>query len=685
MTGEARGPAASSSGTIADPQLSVGVLRGVGPSLTEKLSRLGVHRLLDLLLHLPLRYQDRSRLVSLGSLRSEQECLVQGQVVDAKLAYGKRRSLVITVEDQTGYLKLRFFYFSRGQQNALKPGVTVRCFGQARLFREGLEMVHPEYRTFTATPPPPEPELTPIYPTTKGLGQGRLRSLTDQLLQMSWPEDDGTPYADLKYLHRPPSDADQDTIAAAQARVAADELTAYYLVMRHRQSDRVGFETTPLPQAEHLGRELLRRLGFKLTDAQRRVTTEVLEDLATTRPMLRLLQGDVGSGKTVIAAFAAIRAAEHGSQTALMAPTEILAEQHYLNFTDWLTPLGINVVLVTGSQGASERRRAVAAIESGEALVAVGTHALFQEQVRFHDLALTVVDEQHRFGVHQRMALRNKKEGRLPHQLVMTATPIPRTLTMALYADMDVSTLDELPAGRQPITTRVISDERRDEVLGRVASELKTGRQAYWVCPLIEVSDQVDAASVEEALPLLTAALPGRSIGVLHGRMPSDEKAAVMARFKAGAIELLLATTVVEVGVDVPNATIMVIENPERLGLAQLHQLRGRVGRGAHASHCLLLYQSPLGETSRRRLQVIRDSQDGFLIAEEDLKIRGPGDLMGTRQTGEQQFRIADLREHAHLMDTVVARGDRLLREDPAAAARLLNIWAPADSGHTGV
>lgn len=671
----------------AKPDAGVQTLKGVGPSLKEKLARLGVERLLDLLLHLPLRYQDRSKLVSLATLRPEQEALVSGQIVDARLAYGRRRSLVVTLEDQTGYLKLRFFYFSRAQQNALKSGVYLRAFGRARLGREGLEFIHPEYRTFATEPPAPEPELTPIYPSTDGLGQGRLRSLTGQLLAFSWPNDDGTPYADLAFLHRPPADADKAAIEAVQARIAQDELTAYYLVMRHRQSDRARHRTIALPRAEQLGRELLKLLGFRLTGAQRKVTTEVLEDLARDVPMLRLLQGDVGSGKTIIAAFAAIRAAEHGAQTALMAPTEILAEQHYLNFMAWLEPLGIPIVLLTGSQSAAERRRATAAIESGKALVAVGTHALFQGAVNFARLALTVVDEQHRFGVHQRMALKDKgtEQGQLPHQLVMTATPIPRTLTMALYADMDVSVLDELPPGRQPITTLAVPDERRDEVLDRVAGAIAAGRQTYWVCPLIEVSEQLEAASVEATLPLLTEGLPEARIGVLHGRMKSAEKAEVMAAFKGGSIEVLLATTVVEVGVDVPNATVMVIESPERMGLAQLHQLRGRVGRGEHASHCVLLYGTPLAETSRRRLGVIRDSQDGFQIAEADLELRGPGDLMGTRQTGEQQFRIADLRRHAHLIPDVVTRGDRILRDDPATAERLLTIWAPADSGHVGV
>ncbi|MFV2089546.1 MAG: ATP-dependent DNA helicase RecG, partial [Pseudomonadales bacterium] len=657
----------------ADPQQPVDSLKGVGPSLTEKLSRLGVRRLLDLLLHLPLRYQDRSRVVPLRELRAEQECLVQGQIVEARIAYGRRRSLVVTLEDETGYLNWRLFYFSSSQQKALKPGMFVQCFGQARFGREGLEMIHPEYRLFSTPPPLPDAELTPVYPATKGLGQGRLRSLCGQLLALDWPIDDGTPYEDLKFLHHPPAGTSADELKATQARVARDELTAYYLVMRHRQAQRQGIETRPLPPVRQLGRELLKLLGFALTGAQRRVTTEVLEDLSTAKPMLRLLQGDVGSGKTVVAAFAAIRVAEHGMQTALMAPTEILAEQHYLNFTAWLEPLGIRIVLITGSQSAKERKATIEAIDSGEALVAVGTHALFQNQVTFKRLALTVVDEQHRFGVHQRMALKDK--GSLPHQLVMTATPIPRTLTMALYADMDTSTLDELPAGRQPIETRVVADEHRDEVMARIATECRAGRQAYWVCPLIEESDQLNAASVEATLPALKKALPGTRIATLHGRMSSQEKAQTMARFKLGEVEVLLATTVVEVGVDIPNATLMVIENPERLGLSQLHQLRGRVGRGQHKSRCILLYQTPLSEASRQRLQVIRESQDGFYIAEQDLKIRGPGDLLGTRQTGEQQFRIADLREHAHLIDEVVQRGDTLLLNDPATAARLLDVW----------
>lgn len=668
---------------IADPNLPVNVLKGVGPSLQEKFARLGIFRILDLLLHLPSRYQDRSRIVELRELRAEREALVVGEIVDVQVTYGQRRSLLVTIEDRTGYLGLRFFHFSRNQSAAFRVGAWVQCFGQARFGREGLEMAHPEYRVYRDEPAAPTAELTPVYPTTKGLGQARLRSLTAQLLTLQWPSGDGTPYECLKFIHRPPVEATADAIESARVQIALDELTAYYLVMRHRQAERAGQSAIALPQAQHLGVELLQNLGFELTGAQRRVVREVLEGLALEKPMLRLLQGDVGSGKTVIAAFAAIRASEHAAQTALMAPTEILAEQHYLNFSQWLTPLGIEVVLLTGSQAARERSAAREAIANGTALVAVGTHALFQDQVEFQHLALTIVDEQHRFGVHQRMALRAK--GTTPHQLVMTATPIPRTLTMALYADMEVSILDELPAGRLPIETRVIADTRRAEVITRVAQLLTSGQQVYWVCPLIDDSEQLPLRSVEATAKLLNRALPQAQIGVLHGRVKSSEKAEIMAHFKDARLQLLVATTVIEVGVDVPNATLMVIENPERMGLAQLHQLRGRVGRGSVQSHCVLLYKNPLSAVGKARLQVVRDSQDGFYIAEQDLQLRGPGELLGARQTGEQQFRIADLFVHSHMIPQAVRRGDELLTHDPETAEQLLSIWAPQDSGHSRV
>jgi ATP-dependent DNA helicase RecG len=662
---------------------SIESLKGVGPSLRQKLERLGLFRLGDLLAHLPIRYQDRSRVVPLNRLRADQECLVEGEVVDSRVSFGRRRTWTVTLSDGNGYLTLRFFHFSERQRSGLRPGMRVRVFGEVRFGPSGLEMAHPEYRAFDGAPPPLDASLSPVYRTTRGLTQARLRDLVRQVAALDWPSEPGSPYADFLYLHAPPADAGATDIAERQDRLAADELTAYYLIMRRRQRDRARQRTLALPRARQLGRRLLDNLGFELTGAQRRVVREVLEDLTREEPMLRLVQGDVGSGKTVVAAFAAIRAAEHRAQTALMAPTEILAEQHYLNFSAWLEPLGIPVVLLTGSQSAAERRAAAARIADGCALVAVGTHALFQADVEFRELALTIIDEQHRFGVHQRMALRNK--GRTPHQLVMTATPIPRTLTMALYADMAVSVIDELPSGRQPIETRVVSDARRDEVVATVREVTSAGGQAYWVCPLIEESEQLELAAAETTAEALRQALPQCNVGLLHGRLPSAEKARVMEAFVSGWLGALVATTVIEVGVDVPDATLMVIENPERMGLAQLHQLRGRVGRGNAPSHCILLYKGPLTAPARARLKAIRHSQDGFYLAEKDLELRGPGELLGSRQTGEQSFRIADLSRHAHLMAAVVARGDRLLAEAPEEAQALLHAWAPADTGHIAV
>ena len=668
-----------------EPTAPITRLKGVGPSLAGKLGNLGIARIGDLLLHLPMRYQDRSRLVPMSALNDIDECLIEGRVLNSKITYGKRRSWLVTIEDDTGFVTLRFFYFSRQQQAGLHNGMTVRAFGSPRPGPAGMEMVHPEYQASSGALPPPTAQLTPLYHTTKGIGQGQLRRLltTALALDFSVASAGDWPLDTLRYLHNPPATASLADITAAAQRIAMDELTAYYLVMQHRQSERKAHLTLALPQKAQLGRTLLRNLGFQLTGAQRRATTEVLDDLSVAVPMLRLVQGDVGSGKTVVAAFAAIRAAEHGAQTALMAPTEILAEQHFVNFTNWLQPLGIEVVLLTGSLNAAQRRTATDAIKDGSASVAVGTHALFQKGVDFHDLALTIVDEQHRFGVHQRMALRNK--GRIPHQLILTATPIPRTLTMALYADMDVSLIDELPAGRQPIDTVIMSDERRADILQRVRGVLDAGQQAYWVCTLIEPSEVSDAAAAEPTYEHIAQALRGYRVGLLHGRMPAADKARTMDDFKSGKLQLLVATTVIEVGVDAPNATLIVIEDANRLGLSQLHQLRGRVGRGEAASHCVLLYKTPLGAIARERLQTIRDSSDGFHIAERDLELRGPGEILGARQTGIQQFRIADLARDAVLIPEVLARGQRLLREDPATAQRLLRTWAPADTGSISV
>ena len=676
------------------PAASIETLRGVGPALRDKFAKLRIHTLLDLLLNLPHRYQDRTQVVPLIALRPNVEALVTGQVVDSRVAFGRRRSWLLTLGDETGFVRLRFFHFSERQRSSVTTGMYLRCFGEVRAGPNGFEMVHPEYKAFPSKPDAPEPKLTPIYPTTEGLTQARIASLVALALGSledwtapdlaQWlPESTTDLRSVLRYLHNPPTGATVEQLAEARTRVALDELISNIIVLKRRQRERAHEQTVALPRSQQLGRVLLKRLGFELTAAQRRVTREVLLDLEQSTPMLRLIQGDVGSGKTVIAAFAAIRAAEHGCQTAIMAPTEILAEQHYLNFSAWLEPLGIPVRLLTGRMTTAERNRERAAIAANDALVVVGTHALFQKDVDFARLALVIIDEQHRFGVHQRMALRSK--GVLPHQLIMTATPIPRTLTMALYADMNVSVIDEMPPGRQPIDTVVISDTRRPEIVARIAQACSLGQQAYWVCTLIEESDAMEFRAAETTAAELAQALPHLTVGLLHGRLTGRDKADVMARFKAGEIDLLVATTVVEVGVDVPNATLMVIENPERLGLAQLHQLRGRVGRGTQRSHCVLMYKPPLGIQSRARLKVMRETNDGFRIAEEDLKQRGPGDVLGTRQTGEQQFRVADLAFHAHLVGRAADIAERIAQSRPDVADALILTWSPGSADYTQV
>lgn len=674
-----------------EPGQSIIHLKGVGPRLQATLGKLGIFRYIDLLLHLPLRYQDRTRITPLAQVHAGSECLVQGKVLHCGVQIGKRRSLKVSIDDGSGIVHLRFFHFSKFQQASLEKAEYVRAYGEFRYFGRELSVAHPEYETFSAPPPEPTPALTPIYPTTQGLGQARLRSLVNSLCDLAWPELPGTPFSKLKFLHQPPAGTALEDIAQVQEDVALDELTAYYLVMKGRALKRQQEQAIALPQSAGLGRTLLHNLGFHLTKAQARVVREVLQDLEKPVPMLRLVQGDVGSGKTVVAAFAAIRAAEQHCQTALMAPTELLAEQHFMNFSNWLSPLGINTVLITGQMSAKQQKLRLEQVASGTSAVVIGTHALFQEQVVFNRLALSIIDEQHRFGVHQRMALQNKSEpDRQPHQLVMTATPIPRTLTMALYADMDVSVIDELPKGRQPITTHTVETGKRQQVIERVEQVLSRGQQAYWVCTLIDESDEIDAVAATEMFAELSAALPDRRVALLHGRMKSDEKLSVMQAFKSKQIDLLVATTVVEVGVDVPNATHMVIENADRLGLAQLHQLRGRVGRGDQASHCFVMFNRGLSEAAKVRLNAMRDSQDGFYLAEQDLKLRGPGDILGTRQAGEQSFRVADLSVHAHLMPKVIQRGEALINQTHAdqthqLAQNLLSTWAPADSGHLSV
>ena len=676
-------------------------LHGVGAAAAAKLERLGIATLGDLLLHLPFRYQDRTRSVPLGALRVGSECLVTAEVMQADIAYGRRRSLFATLRDATGTLGIRLFHFHAGQRKAMAPGLWMRCFGEVRAGPSGLEMVHPDYRLFAEQPPPVEPSLTPVYRATQGLASARLAPWIAAALERcadvpfsvlaaddAESEESSTPQFAalldaLRYLHAPP-DADAERLAAARARVALDELIGHYLVLKRRQRLAGSQATAALPPQRQLGRELLSLLGFRLTRAQANAIRDILEDLAGERPMMRLLQGDVGAGKTVVAAFAAVRAAENGGQTAIMAPTEILAEQHFETMSAWLAPLGIGVGLLTGRQSAAARRARLEALREGQDLVAVGTHALFQSGVEFQRLVLAIIDEQHRFGVHQRMQLRDK--GRLPHQLVMTATPIPRTLTMALYADMDASTINELPPGRIPVRTRLVAMPRRREVIDRVARLCAGGQQAYWVCTMIEDDAESPQNAAEAIHRELAEALPeALRLGLVHGRLPPEEKAAAMAAFKSGETQVLVATTVIEVGVDVPNATLMVIDNAERLGLAQLHQLRGRVGRGSAASTCVLLYDEPLSKVARERLRILRETADGFKIAEKDLELRGPGDMLGTRQTGEQTFKLADLTADRALVPRAVAIGDRLLAGDARTADRIVATWGQRGARYASV
>jgi len=649
-------------------------LKGVGPATLKALARLSIDNHRDLLMHLPHRYEDRSRVVSFGELRSDVESLVEGTIIDVEQVRGRVPALLVSITDGTSLLSLRFFRLYERQQKEFRAGRFVRAFGTAQFGPRGLQMFHPDY-TLSDTPlPVPRPELTPVYPSTKGLSQGTLRRLATAVCLMPWPDAEGYPWSALRRLHHPLS-VDISHLETTRRELALDELTAYQLVMREQTRQRLASMALPLPRGPALGRQLKTSLGFELTAAQRRVVAEVLTDLERPIPMLRLVQGDVGSGKTVIAAFAAIRAAENKCQTAIMAPTELLAEQHFVNFSRWLAPLGIEVTLLTSSVKGPTRKERLKALAVGATGVAVGTHALFQSQVSFNRLALVIVDEQHRFGVHQRMALRDK--GSAPHQLIMTATPIPRTLTMALYADMDVSKVDELPKGRQPITTRVMSQRHRADLLVWLRAVLDRGEQAFWVCTLIEANDEIPARAVEDAAESLSAELPGVALAVLHGRMKADEKADVFARFKRRELSMLVATTVIEVGVDVPNATAIVIEDPDRLGLAQLHQLRGRVGRGDRPSHCILLHSGRLSAVAKARLRAMRDSQDGFFLAEKDLELRGPGEVLGTRQTGAAAFRLAMLDRDADLLVTATQRSLRLLESAPDTARHLLEAWSP--------
>ena len=674
-------------------------MRGVGSALAERLQRLGVWQVQDLLFVLPSRYEDRTRISVIGALLPGQRTTVEGEVLLTEVAYRRRRQMLCRISDGSGFLTLRFFHFSAAQQNGLTRGTRIRCFGEIRRGPHGLEIVHPEYRRVQEQPAPLEETLTPIYPLTEGVPQGRLRALITQALgeldtaavrdwipaQLIQPLGLPTLKDALAYVHRPPREAKLPELDAgrhpAQRRLAFEELLAHHISLKLLKRVVKTDPAWALEDQEKLQSRFLAALPFQLTRAQSRVLKEIDTDLSDTRPMVRLLQGDVGCGKTVVAAAAAARAAGTGLQAALMAPTELLAEQHWRNLRDWLQPLGLPVALVSGSQPARTRRSALELIASGEVRVVVGTHALFQDEMDFAKLALVIVDEQHRFGVQQRLLLQEKgrRQGRFPHQLIMTATPIPRTLAMTAYADLDISVIDELPPGRTPVKTVVVPEQRRDEVVARIVQGCRAGRQAYWVCPLIEESEELRSQAAEETAAALAQALPDVKVGLVHGRMPSARKDQAMLAFKAGLLQVLVATTVIEVGVDVPNATLMVVENAERMGLAQLHQLRGRVGRGSDASTCVLLYRAPLSQLARERLNAIRETNDGFEIARRDLELRGPGELLGTRQTGLAQLRVADLMRDADMLPRVQETAELLLASYPDSIAALTARWIGTD------
>lgn len=677
-------------------QIPVDRLKGVGDAMSEKLARIGLESLQDLLFHLPLRYQDRTRVKPISQLRPGDEAVIEGVVQKTEVIMGRRRSLRCRLQDDHGEVSLRFFHFSAAQKNSLQPGTLIRCFGEARVGATGLELYHPEYRQLKQGDDlQMEAGLTPIYPATEGITQPRIRSLCEQAVEwlarqgglQEWlPMELLDRYGLMSlndavlYLHHPPVDTDLMSLSEqrspAQKRLAFEELLAHHLSLQLLRQQNQQYGAPALTGDPQLLEDFRRNLPFQLTSAQQRVITEVVADLNKPIPMLRLVQGDVGAGKTVVAAMAVLQAVASGCQAAIMAPTEILAEQHLLNFSGWLEPLGIKVEWLTGRLKGKKREQVLQGLRGHHAQVIVGTHALFQDDVHFADLGLVVVDEQHRFGVHQRLALREKgrADNRLPHQLIMTATPIPRTLTMSAYADLDCSIIDELPAGRIPINTVLVADSRRDEVVERVRAACLEGRQAYWVCTLIEESEALQCQAAEATDGLLREMLPELRIGMVHGRLKAAEKAELMAAFKNHELDLLVATTVIEVGVDVPNASLMIIENPERLGLAQLHQLRGRVGRGNQASHCVLMYQHPLSKLGKERLGVMRETTDGFRIAEKDLEIRGPGEVLGTRQTGTMQFKVADLQRDGDLLEKVRQVG-ALVQELPGNRDAIIRRW----------
>jgi ATP-dependent DNA helicase RecG len=677
--------------------LSFGVskLKGAGPKIAEKLAALGINSIQDLLFHLPYKYQDRTRITPIASLRLGMAVVVEAEIRASNVTFGKRRSLLVKIQDGSGLLTLRFFHFSRAQQMSLKSGHRIRCYGEVRMGPSGLEMVHPEYITREEDNfPPLENTLTPLYPSSEGLNQIRLRGLIEQAIEIlvaqaglpewlpaHWVSQWNLPSLTqaLYILHHPVSEEDVFLLLEgnhpAQSRLALEELLAHHLSLQQVRQEAKSHGAPAIPASTRFVPELLTALPFKLTNGQLKVSGEISEDLALPAPMMRLVQGDVGSGKTLVALVAALQAIEAGYQVAFMAPTELLAEQHFLNMQRWCEPLGVRIGLLLGKSSKKQRDVLLADLASGQLQLITGTHALFQQGVDYLRLGLVIIDEQHRFGVQQRLALKEKAINGNPHQLTMTATPIPRTLAMTAFADLDLSVIDELPPGRTPVVTASISQDRRDAVIRRVFHAVEEGRQIYWVCTLIEESEDLQAEAAEATADKLALALPHLRIGLLHGKLKPKDKSRLMDAFKAKELDILVATTVIEVGVDVPNASVMIIENPERLGLSQLHQLRGRVGRGTTESYCLLLYGSPLSEQGKQRLEVMRSTNDGFVIAEEDLKIRGPGEVLGTRQTGAIGFKVADIERDQHWLEVIPELANKLASEHPTHIEPIIKRW----------
>ncbi|ENU79857.1 ATP-dependent DNA helicase RecG [Acinetobacter sp. ANC 3789] len=667
-------------------------LQGVGQATAALLEKLNLFTTDDLLFHLPRDYEDRSSIIAMNQLQVGRSYLIEGVVQSVDFPAGKRKSMAVALQDDFGKVTLRFYHIYKNLTNTLQVGNRVRVFGEIRVGARGLELYHPEIQAIHAHTPLPKTQLTAIYPSTDGLTQAKLREYVKQALQQhsdALPELIPSQFCNgyalknaLFYIHEPPLSANMQQLAQgshpAQQRLIFEELVAHQLSLLARRAYIQQIQAPVLPSSKVLAKQLLAGLPFKMTNAQKRVSKEIADDLKQNKPMLRLVQGDVGAGKTLVAGIAACHALEADWQVALMAPTEILAEQHYLNFKRWFEPLGLNVAWLSGKQKGKARSAAEAQIATGAAQLVIGTHALFQDNVKFAKLGLVIIDEQHRFGVDQRLALRNKGDALYtPHQLVMTATPIPRTLAMSAYGDLDTSIIDELPSGRTPIQTVAIPIDRREEVLQRIANNCAEGKQAYWVCTVVEQSETLDAQAAEATYLEIQQRFPELKIGLVHGKMKADDKQRVMQQFKDNQLQLLIATTVIEVGVDVPNASLMIIENAERLGLSQLHQLRGRVGRGALASFCVLLYKTPLSKNGHERLSILRESNDGFVIAEKDLELRGPGEMLGTKQTGDLGFRVAKLERDDHLLNQAHDVAQQIMQKYPQLVEPLLKRWLP--------